>query len=174
MDPLLGGILRQDPQGKVAFIKGNQPALAEALTRRWERTIPDVAHRIQWVPPLSQEQFIAAQVLADVLLDTPVFSGGNTSLEALAFGQPVVTLPSPYAKGRITTAWYHQMGLAECVAHSPEAYIQLAVQLGSDRNFRQQMKDKILAAQPVLFDNPAGIRELEALFLSWTRPEGTP
>jgi len=37
--------------------------------------------------------FLHLQALADVLLDTIHFGGGNTSLEAFAFGTPVVTLP---------------------------------------------------------------------------------
>jgi len=38
-------------------------------------------------------------MLADVMLDTPHFSGGNTNYEAFAFGTPVVTLPGHLCAG---------------------------------------------------------------------------
>ena len=61
---------------------------------RLERQLPGASQRIRFLPRLSGHDFIRAQALADVVLDTPGFSGGKTSLEAFSMGQPVVTMPS--------------------------------------------------------------------------------
>ena len=40
--------------------------------------------------------------VGDVYLDSPRWSGGNTTLEAMAVGLPIVTLPGPLMRGRHT------------------------------------------------------------------------
>src|SRR5262249_1859091 len=94
------------------------------------------------------------------------FGGGNTSYEGLAFGVPIVTLPSPYLRGRITFALYQQMGLLDCVATDRAAYVELAVRLGTDVAYRETIRAKILAANGELYGNTAGVRELEEFLAS--------
>jgi len=48
---------------------------------------------------------------ADVVLDTFPVGGYITSLQALAVGSPVVTLPSDVLGGRFTLAMYKKMGI---------------------------------------------------------------
>ena len=48
--------------------------------------------------------------VSDVVLDTFPFGGGVTSLQTLAMGAPLVTLPSRFLRGRLTLALYRQMG----------------------------------------------------------------
>src|SRR5262249_39722677 len=91
--------------------------------------------------------------------------GGNTSYEGLALGVPIVTLPSPFLRGRITLALYKQMEMMDCVAANPEEYVALAVKLANDRDYREAMQSKIEQASAVLFENPAGVRDLEAFLI---------
>jgi predicted O-linked N-acetylglucosamine transferase (SPINDLY family) len=101
---------------------------------------------------------------ADVQLDPLPFGGGNTSYDGLTLGIPIVTLPSQFLRGRITYALYKQMEMLDCVTASREEYVQMAVRLGCDRDFRQAMRDKILSQNGVLFENRAGVRDLEQFF----------
>ena len=126
--------------------------------------MPDVMGRIEFLPRLSRDEFMNAMAVADVLLDTLHFGGGNTTLEALAFWTPVVTLPSEFLRCRLTEGFYKKMGVLDCVAHSPQEYIDIAVRLGTDPNYRQQVKDRILATNHVLYENLAAVRELEGFF----------
>ena len=48
-----------------------------------------------------------------------------------------------------------------CVVNSAAEYVERAVRLGNDRDYRAAVKAKIAAASPVIFENSAGIRELE-------------
>jgi predicted O-linked N-acetylglucosamine transferase (SPINDLY family) len=160
-DGLLGGILRGDPRGLVVLLHGRHPHWDELLRQRFAATIPDVVDRVRFLPPLAHADFLALGAIADVLLDPPHFGGGNTSYEALAAGTPIVTLPSPYLRGRITLALYRQMGVLECVASGPEDYVAKAVRLGTDADYRAAVRARLRAASEVLYENPAGVRELE-------------
>src|SRR5262249_23283253 len=101
---------------------------------------------------------------ADVLLDPIHFGGGNTSFEAFAQGTPIVTLPSPFLRGRITLALYRHMGILDCVADDEQDYIARAVRLGTDADYRQAMRRRIRDASAVLFENPNSVKDLENFF----------
>ena len=108
------------------------PNWTRLLIDRLRQAYPDVAGRIVVLPRLSMDGFLHLQALADVLLDTIHFGGGNTSLEAFTFGTPIVTLPGRFLRSRITYACYEQMGILDCVAADPEDYVRIAVRLGTD------------------------------------------
>lgn len=164
-DAVLAGVLRRDPAGLVLLIQGNHARWTELLLRRFGRTMPDVIDRVRVLPPQAHSDFLALTAACDVMLDPLHFGGGNTTYEALACGVPVVTLPSPFLRGRITAALYQQMGLTECVAADPSDYVEKAVRLGADAGYRAHVQERIRQASPVLFENPAGVRALEAFFL---------
>lgn len=164
-DLILKGILEQDPLAKIAFLQGPTLLLGEVLQARWKRVMPDETHRLVILDRLSPQEFIPFQAMADVLLDPTHFAGGSTSLEAFAFGIPIVTMPSPYARSRITYACYLQMNVLDCVAHNHSHYIEIAVRLGTDADYRRHVQDKIKAANHVLYENPSVISEFEQFFL---------
>jgi predicted O-linked N-acetylglucosamine transferase (SPINDLY family) len=160
-DEILGGILRRDPLGVLILLQARYPHWEELLRRRFAVTLPDVLERVRFLPRLDYEDFLSLNITADVLLDPIHFGGGNTSYEALAFGTPIVTLPSRFLRGRITYALYRQMGILDCVAADAGGYVDLAVRLGRDTLYHASVRDKILAANDVLYENAAGVRELE-------------
>ena len=82
------------------------------------------------------------------------FNGGNTSLKAFALGVPIITLPSPYLRGRITQALYRQMDVLDCVANTSAEYVDLAVRLGNDPDYRAAVSSRILAAQEARTKTP--------------------
>jgi predicted O-linked N-acetylglucosamine transferase (SPINDLY family) len=159
-DEILAGILRRDPRSTLALLQGRQRHWEEMLKQRFAATMPDVADRIVFVPQQDHAGFMNLTALADVLLDPIHFGGGNTSYEGLALGTPIVTLPSPFLRGRITLALYRQLGMLDCVVSNPAEYIELATKLGKDEDYRKTIRAKILDANDVLFENDAGVREL--------------
>jgi protein O-GlcNAc transferase len=160
-DAVLGGILRRDPQGTVALLHGWSRHWDDLLRQRFAVTLPDVMDRIRFVPPLSRAEFLNLNAVADVLLDPLHFGGGNSSYEGLALGVPIVTLPSPFLRGRITLALYRQMQVFDCVVSSAEEYVDKAVRLGMDADYRAAVRAEIRDVSGVLFENTAGVRELE-------------
>jgi predicted O-linked N-acetylglucosamine transferase (SPINDLY family) len=164
-DAVLLAIMREDPLGLVVLLSGPQAHWKELLTQRFRRTIPEECRRILFLPEQSQADFLHLQAVADVLLDTFPFGGGNTSLEAFAFGTPIVTMAGQLMRGRITYACYRQMGMTECIANNPEEYVRIVLRLGTDPSWRQLVRERILANKHLLYDNRAAVEELEDFFL---------
>lgn len=160
-DAVLVGILKGDAAGRVVLLAGAEPHWKELLTGRFRRVFPEQADRVQFLPAVSQDDFLHLQALADVLLDTFPFGGGSTTYEALAFGTPVVTLPGAFLRGRITYACYQQMGVSDCIASDSADYVRIALRLGTDTPWRQAVRDRILAHKHLLYESMDSVRELE-------------
>jgi len=170
-DALLAEILRRDPQGQLLLLEGRHPHWSQLVRQRFARTLGEGASRVKFIPPVARGDFLHLNRLADVALDTIHFGGGNTTYEALSVGTPVVTLPGPLLRSRIALALYRKMAMPDCVATSGDHYVELAVRLGTDRAYRQEISERIRAASAVLFDDPGEIRELERFFV-WAAEGG--
>jgi len=165
-DCILAAILAGDPEGRIALLDGGQPQWTDKLRQRLTLTLPPEAMaRVVFVPRTTPEGFLALLASADVVLDTTVFCGGNTTLEALAVGTPVVTLPSPYLRGRLSLAMYRQIGFTDLVAKDEADYARIALALGRDKQRRAVARDAIQDRAPTLFDDPRAIAEHERFFL---------
>lgn len=169
VDELIRGILTRDRNGILVLIDGQYKEFAERLRARFQRTVPDLTHRIRFVPRMPYALFLELLAAADVILDTVHFNGMNTSLESLALGTPVVTLPTELQRGRHTQAMYRKMGMMECVASSPEDYVEIAVRLGTDRLYALAMRERILARNHVLYEDRRVVEEFERFFLEAVR-----
>ena len=114
-------------------------------------------------PFLPEPAFLALCRSAHVMLDSLHWSGGNTTLEGLAFDVPVVTLPGPFMRGRHSHAMLDILGLAgELSARDPGHYVEIAARLAHDPGFRSRMSAAIRERKHLLFDDAAPIRALEA------------
>lgn len=164
-DTILADILRGDPQGELVLIEARSAAWGDILRERFRETIPDVADRIRFLPGMNPNDFLALIAVCDVMLDTIYFNGMNTSLEALAVGVPVVTMPTSLQRGRHTSGMYKRMEMDECIAQTPEQYINISLRLGTDKNFRDSMKAKILSRSAVLYEDMEVVREFERFFV---------
>lgn len=164
-DAIMANILRHDPAGEVVLIEARAKAWGEILRRRFQENIPDVSRRIRFLPGMSREDFLALIAVSDVMLDTIYFNGMNTSLEAFAVGTPVVTMPTTLQRGRHTYGMYKKMDLHECIARTPDDYVGIAVKLGTDRKYRDEVKSRILARSTILYEDPEVVSEFERFFV---------
>ena len=94
------------------------------------------------------------------MLDTFRFGGGNTSYEAIGVGTPVITMPSGLMRGRVTLGCYRQIDVLDCVASTPEEYVRIAVELATNRDRRQAISNKLLAAADQLFEDQRAVDAL--------------
>src|SRR5262249_27662147 len=78
--------------------------------------------RTQWLPELSGADFKRLLQLADVSLDPPGWSGGNTTVDALSLGTPVVTLPGETMRSRHSLAFLQIAGAPGLVAKDEDEY----------------------------------------------------
>jgi protein O-GlcNAc transferase len=163
-DFILGTILRKDPNGRIVLIDGFYNEWTQLLRARFERVIPDVASRIRFVLRLSESDFLHLLCMADVVLDSFYFGGGNSTFEALTLGCPIVTWPGPFMRGRVTHGCYQMMGIDDLVAKTPDEYIEIAYRVANDKTYQASLRNQLKASAPKLMDGTSAIRSLEAFF----------
>lgn len=168
-DPVLAEILRRDPEGTLALIRSKYRAWDEMLEARLAAHLDDADTRVCWLPYLDRPRYLALLAQGDVMLDPFPFCGGNTTLEALSLATPVVTLPTDHIRGRLSYAFYRTMGVLDCVAGSPEEYIEIAVRLGTDPALRARTRQRIAAHADTLFDDPTVASEIGQAMLRMAR-----
>lgn len=171
-DDILRGILERDPTGHVVLIRGGNLLWYGELLARIEAALGASSRRIIGLGELPQDGFLDLLACCDVMLDTPHFNGMNSSLEAFAVGLPIVTLPTGLQRGRHTLAMYRKMGITDCIAADPEGYIDIAVRLGTDREFNAGIRRAIAERSDVLYENVSVVREFERFFFSALAQKG--
>jgi CRISPR-associated protein Csy1 len=97
----------------------------------------------------------------DVMLDTLHWSGGNTSLDAIASGLPIVTQPGRFMRGRQSAAMLRMVGVGELVVEDCDAYVALAASLANDPARRADLSRRMRDGHGALFSRDEPIRALE-------------
>lgn len=120
---------------------------------------PDDCLRIE--PVRAYAEYLDLVQQADLVLDSPGFSGGGTSLDALGVGTPVLTLAGRFARGRQTAAMLGLLQLPQLVASDHADYVAKAVSLCADRVRRAEVRQQLLQRRDSLFHNPHVVPALQ-------------
>ena len=123
---------------------------------------------------MDSASFRAVLAAADVVLDTQPWSGGNTTLDALAAGTPVATWPGRFMRGRQTAAMLAMAGVGELVAAGPGDYVELAMRVAGDRDMNQALRERIRAGREALFGRREPVSALEDALLAAAAGDGVP
>jgi len=118
-----------------------------------------------FLPRQTRPAFYGILRRADVYLDTIGFSGFNTAMQAIECGLPIVTMEGRFMRGRFASGILKRMGLPELVAQSQEGYVDLAIKLAQEANYRRDVRARIAESRHVLFDDAAPVRALEEFLL---------
>ncbi len=116
---------------------------------------------IVFLPRLDQEQYYAVNRLSDIYLDSIGWSGCNTTLEAIAHNLPILTLPGKLMRGRHSSAILKMMGISDTVASELDEYVEKAVRLGLDKEWRKQISEKVAAKKHLVYRDKTCITALE-------------
>jgi CRISPR-associated protein Csy1 len=168
-DELIAEVLARDPKGIAVMFASTHDILTQAFATRLARGLRkrgmDINERVHFIAPnIPHPTYLGLNRLCDVMLDTLHWSGGNTSLDALATGLPVVTLPGGLMRGRQSQAMLRTLGLEELIADGVEDYVVKAVALGGDAERRRSVSERIAARRGEIFEQDEPIRALEAFF----------
>ncbi len=95
--------------------------------------------------------------IADVYLDTFPFAGSISTVDPLQLGIPVVACDGKTTRSRCSGAQLREIGMEELVARSKEEYLQKAVRLARDVEYRNDVSLRIQEAmsQKPRFLDPA-------------------
>lgn len=103
---------------------------------------------------------------ADLALDTRLYNGHVTTLDALWAGLPTLALAGRHMASRGSMSALTALDMEELIAGDLAAYRDLAIALGRDGVRRQALRTKLATRlrQRPLFDAQAFARDLEALY----------
>ncbi len=104
------------------------------------------------------------QAESGVVLDPLYFGGGFTTYHAFSLNKPVVTLPTRFQRGRYTLGCYRKMRLSDCVASDADDYVEIALRLGTDEDYRAAVVEQIRESAEVLFEDVQAVEEYERIF----------
>ncbi len=156
-DYLFPAIARQVPSAQFVFLALPNAAIAQHFWQRLSRTFSaygiSAEDHCLILPQLDHQDYLDLNRCADIMLDSYGWSGGITTLEAVAAGLPVITCPGRFLRGRHTYAILKRMGLDLLIAQDLQRYEDLAVQLGRDPQFRQQISQQIQQRRDLLFED---------------------
>ncbi|HET7843126.1 MAG TPA: tetratricopeptide repeat protein [Xanthomonadales bacterium] len=167
-DALFARIAAACPGHDIVVVPSQYPHVCEQLGARMAlafRAAGVDPARLRFVAMQPHAGFLGLVHGAAALLDTCGFSGGNTSLDAIAVGTPIVTLPGATMRARQTAAMLRGIGVADGVVADEAGYVAQALAF-ADGAVRRDAASRIAAAAPALFDQPDSIAALGDLL--WT------
>ena len=171
-DEVVVRIAKRVPQSQFVFLITNE-VVGNDLKRRMERGFAAMGMRAEehcvWLPEMDLLDYWNLLRIGDVSLDTLYWSGGVSTLETIACGLPVVTLPGELMRARHSHAILTQLGVTETIARDSAEYVEIAVRLGLDREWRRAVMDRLIAGYPDLYSDSRSVRALESFLLQVVR-----
>jgi len=162
-DPVFPRIARE--AGDCQFVFLETPGVTDLFRLRIEHAFGQFGLRAEdhclILPRLEHGRYLAAIGLSDVFLDSIGFSGCNTTLDALVYDLPIVTLRGDLMRGRHSAAILDMMGMTATVCESIEEYVELAVGLARDVAWRAEVKRMIAASKRAIYRDRICIAALE-------------
>jgi CRISPR-associated protein Csy1 len=163
-DALFARVLAAAPRAQLVLFEGRHHALTAAYLARLDRALAahgvSRAGRVHVLPQCSHADYLRLNTLCDAMLDTLRWSGGNTSLDAVACGLPIVTLPGALMRGRQSAAMLTLAGVRDTIATDEDDYVRIAARLARERGFRDDVAARLASGRAALFDDA---RPIEAL-----------
>ena len=100
-------------------------------------------HSFQVIPPKAYSEYMAMMERGAFALDSYPFGGGNTIVDSLVIGKPIIAYEGQRWYNRIGAALLREVGLEELVARSDREYVEKALKLIQDKDYRQQLSRRL-------------------------------
>ena len=172
-DRLLVKTMANDADGVLVMFAGQNQHITRKFIARLSAAFAEQGvsphGRVKVLPAVDHDDYKRINQLCDVMLDTLHWSGGNTSLDALAMGLPIVTLPGEFMRGRQTMAMLKLLGMEELIARSTDDYLEIARKVAVDKPYRNQVSQRILANRRLVFDDAEPPRRFGQILLQLAR-----
>jgi len=95
----------------------------------------------EWL--LKDEDHLKRLQLADLFLDTFPYNAHTTASDSIRVGLPILTLQGESYASRVTSSILSQVDMTELIALNFEKYIEIAVDLGNEKNKLYLIKKKL-------------------------------
>ncbi|MEH2331849.1 O-linked N-acetylglucosamine transferase, SPINDLY family protein [Nostoc sp.] len=161
-DFIFAEIAHRVPQAKFLFLRGT--LLQPRLKRAFAAIGLNSEDYCLFLSIPERLDYLMINLLSDVYLDTFTWSGGNTTLEAIACNLPIVTCPGEFMRGRHSDSFLKMLGVTDTIAENEAEYIEIAVKLGLDLVWRGTIAERMSQNHDRLFDDKACVAGLEAFY----------
>jgi predicted O-linked N-acetylglucosamine transferase (SPINDLY family) len=161
-DFIFAEIARRVPQATFIFLRGG--LLQERFNRAFAAVGLKSEDHCKFLTIPERLDYLMINLLADVYLDTFTWSGGNTTLEAIACNLPIVTCLGEFMRGRHSDSFLKMLGVTDTIAQNEAEYIEIAVKLGLDPAWRHHIAQRMSQSHDHLFDDKACVAGLEAFY----------
>lgn len=169
-DYIFAEIAQKVPQAQFVFISHDSYYITEIFRKRLRNAFAKLNLNSEdycvICPRMNSNDYFNINQISNVFLDTLSWSGGNTTLEAIACNLPIVTCPGEFMRGRHSYAILQMLGVTETIARTEAEYIDIAVKLGQDNNWRNSLVKKIIEHHPYLYDDKTCVEALENFYRS--------
>jgi protein O-GlcNAc transferase len=169
-DYIFVAIAKRVPKAKFIFITSNN---GNHVTQQFQQRLQSAFAKLKSseeycliMPRLDRDQYLSLNLSSDIFLDTIDWSGGNTTLEAIACNLPVVTLPKEFMRSRHSYTMLKILETTETIANNESEYIDIAVKLGLDPTWRARIVEKMRTRIDYLYNDQVCIQALEKFFHS--------
>jgi len=173
-DALFAAVLAANPKAMLVLFKGRHPRVTELMLRRIHRVFDacgiSVRDRLIVLPTFPHDDYLRINLACDAMLDTLHWSGGNTSLDALACGLPVVTLPGDFMRGRQSAAMLRLAGAPEMIASDRDDYVRIATRAAGDAAWRKELAARIRDGRAAIFDTREPVEAFARLLIRESAP----
>jgi CRISPR-associated protein Csy1 len=165
-DAVLRAVVAVDPDALFVLFADREPGSTQRLRARLLRELAAVSaqperHLVQ-LAQRSRADYLRVNLGCDVMIDSLHWSGGNTTLDALHCGVPVVTCPGELMRGRQSAAMLRALGADALIAAAPEDLAARAVALAHDRARRDAIGARLRTNLPQLTDSDEPLSMLDA------------
>jgi len=183
-DHVFTEIARAAPDAQLVFFRPSPAALGPwgaalvnhlelRITRAFEAAGLKLTDHVRFIRWLNFGEFHCLLRHADVMLDTIGFSGYNTVVQAIECGLPLVTREGRFLRGRLASGVLRRMQLQELIVQTKADYVNLAVRLASDHQYRAHIRHEIQQRRSVLFDDQSAMGPFQDFLESVARPSAT-
>jgi protein O-GlcNAc transferase len=175
LDPVffdIWGRLLQQVKASVIWLPKSNQTVVTNLKREMSARGVDPCRLVFAEKTATKAQHLARMQLADLALDTRIYNGHTTTIDALWAGVPVVAMQGRHFASRVSSSLLQAIGLPELVTADLAGYESLALRLASNRNELETIGEKLRLnrSSAPLFDTERFTRNLETAYeMMWQR-----
>ena len=168
-DDIFPQLIARIPEARIVFMaRASSQRVVDQFQERLKRAFAryglEGAEHCLMIPKLGYRQYVRLNLCCDVFLDSLGWSGDNTVLDAVACGLPVVTQPGHLMRSRHAAGILNYLGVTETITESIPAYLDMAVRLGQDGDYRAQISEQIKQCHQQLQGDEHHIRFLDSFY----------
>jgi len=168
-DALWVEIARRAAPCRLIFFRSQPAGLSSRLESRLRESFAsagvDFDAHVLFVPWQSHAAFFGLMQAANVVLDSPGFSGFNTTMQAVECGVPVVAFEGRFLRGRFASGILRELGLDEFVASGAKAYVEAVLALIDDTSLASRTRKHVSERGRALFERRDGALAMQRFLL---------